>query len=124
MLGVQVNLVLGTVQAEADRTVSVAAVNVIDEQGLHFLCHGCSISRADGNDCRQFRRHEHAATPALLGPGGYAPLVKATTTMLWMWGRGRPCGPQWCSKEAASHRCGLTAENLLRPVSCKNSSAA
>jgi hypothetical protein len=33
-----------------------------------------------------------------------------------------PSGLVWCSKEAVSHRCGLTGENLLRPVSCKHSS--
>ena len=47
MFGVQVNLVLGPVQAEADRAFSSAAVKVVDEQGLHFLRHRCSISRVN-----------------------------------------------------------------------------
>src|SRR5580692_11498844 len=42
MFGVQVNLVLGPVQAEADRAFCGAAVKVVDEQGLHSLRHGCS----------------------------------------------------------------------------------
>jgi hypothetical protein len=37
MLGVQVDLVLRAVQPEADRTLCGAAVQVVDEQGLHFL---------------------------------------------------------------------------------------
>src|SRR5262249_21346584 len=64
VLGVQVDLVVGTVEAEADRSLSGAAVQVINEQGLHFLRHGFSISRADRNHPRQFRLHEHAAVPA------------------------------------------------------------
>ena len=44
--------------------------------------------------------------------------------MLWTCGLGRPCGPQWCSKEATTQRCGLTGENLVRPASCMSSSAA
>ena len=44
-------------------------------------------------------------------------MVKLVMTMLWMCGRGRPWGLVWCSKEAASHRCGLAGENLLsRPA--------
>jgi hypothetical protein len=32
-----------------------------------------------------------------------APVVKLVMTMLCMWGRGRPCGLVWCSKEATIH---------------------
>ena len=53
-----------------------------------------------------------------------APVVRVVMTMLWTWGCGRPCGPRWCSKEAATQRWGLTGENLLRPASCTNFSAA
>ena len=52
------------------------------------------------------------------------PVVRAVITMLCTWGCGRPCGPRWCSKEAATQRWGLTGENLLRPASCRNFSAA
>jgi len=52
------------------------------------------------------------------------PVVRAMITMLCTWGCGRPCGPRWCSKEAATQRWGLTGENLLRPASCRNFSAA
>jgi len=52
-----------------------------------------------------------------------APVVRMVMTMLWTWGCGRPCGPRWCSKEAATQRWGLTGENLLRPASCTNFSA-
>ena len=44
MLGVQVDLVVGAVQAEADGAVSLTAVEVIDEQGLYLLGHRFSIS--------------------------------------------------------------------------------
>jgi hypothetical protein len=47
MLGVQVDLILGTVQPEPDRVLGGAAVDVIDEQGLHFLGNGCSVPPAD-----------------------------------------------------------------------------
>jgi hypothetical protein len=47
MLGVQVDLILRAIQPEADRTFSGAAVDVIDEQGLYLLGHGCSIPTAD-----------------------------------------------------------------------------
>lgn len=44
-------------------------------------------------------------------------------TMLWTWGCGRPCGPQRCSNEAATQRCGLTGENLVIPAFWMSSSA-
>jgi hypothetical protein len=40
----QVDLVLGAVQPEADRAVGLAAVKVVDEQGLYLLGHRCSLS--------------------------------------------------------------------------------
>jgi hypothetical protein len=42
VLGVQVDLILGAVQPEADGTFGGAAVEVIDEQGLDLLSHGSS----------------------------------------------------------------------------------
>jgi Protein of unknown function (DUF664) len=59
-----------------------------------------------------------------LGRLQQVPVVRAVITMLCMWGCGRPCGPRWCSKEATTQRWGLTGENLLRPASCRNLSAA
>jgi hypothetical protein len=47
MLCVQVDLVLRAVQPEADHAVRGAAVQVIDEEGLHLLGHGCSIPHSD-----------------------------------------------------------------------------
>jgi hypothetical protein len=38
--GVQVDLILGAVQSEADGTLGGAAVEVVDEQGLYLLRHG------------------------------------------------------------------------------------
>ena len=40
MLGVQVDLVIGAVQTEADSSFSLTAIKVIDEQGLYLLSHG------------------------------------------------------------------------------------
>jgi hypothetical protein len=37
MLGVQVDLILGAVQPKADSAFSLAAVEVIDEEGLHLM---------------------------------------------------------------------------------------
>jgi hypothetical protein len=37
MLGVQVDLILGAVQPEADRALGVAAVKVVDKKGLYLL---------------------------------------------------------------------------------------
>jgi hypothetical protein len=37
MRGVQVDLILGAVQPEADRAVSLAAVKIVDKQGLYRL---------------------------------------------------------------------------------------
>jgi hypothetical protein len=47
MLGIQVNLILGAIQPEADGTFSLAAIKVIDEQGLYLLGHRCSVSLSD-----------------------------------------------------------------------------
>jgi len=52
------------------------------------------------------------------------PAVKLVMTMLWMWGRRRPCGLVWCSKEATTQCWGLTDEKRVRPVPCKNFSTA
>src|SRR6185437_7349891 len=44
VLGVEVDLVVGAVQSEADSAFGLAAVEVIDEEGLYFLGHdGCSV---------------------------------------------------------------------------------
>ena len=51
-------------------------------------------------------------------------VVKLGRTMLWTWGRGRPWGLVWCSKEAMTQCWGLTGENRVRPVLCMNSSTA
>ena len=54
----------------------------------------------------------------------FAPVVKLVRTRLWIWGRGRPWGLVWCSKEATTQRWGLTSANRVRPVFCMNSSTA
>ena len=43
MLGVQVDLVLGAVKAEADGAFGLAAIKVVDEQGLYLLGHRSSF---------------------------------------------------------------------------------
>src|SRR5258708_9983335 len=43
MLRVQVDLVLGTIQRKADRTLCLTAIDVIDEQGLYLLSHVYSV---------------------------------------------------------------------------------
>ena len=52
------------------------------------------------------------------------PVVSRVMTMLWTCGCGRPWGPQWCSKEAMTQRCGLIGENVVIPAFCSSSSAA
>src|SRR6185437_1260113 len=47
VLGVQVDLVVCAVKAEADGPFGSAAIDVVNKQGLHFLRHGCSNSRTD-----------------------------------------------------------------------------
>ena len=64
--------------------------------------------------------HQHGLTASTAEPRS----LRAVITMLCTWGCGRPCGPRWCSKEAATQRWGLAGENLLRPASCRNLSAA
>jgi len=44
MPGIQVNLIPGAVQPEADRAVSLAAIQVIDQQILYLLRHRCVLS--------------------------------------------------------------------------------
>jgi hypothetical protein len=43
MIGVQVDLIFRAVQPEADRALSGAAVQIINEQGPHLLGHGYSF---------------------------------------------------------------------------------
>ena len=47
MLGVQVDLILGAVQPEADGAFGLGAVKVVDIQDLYLLGHGCSIPLPD-----------------------------------------------------------------------------
>ena len=47
VLGVQVDLILGTVQSETDGSFGFSAIKVIDEQGLDLLGHGRSIPLTD-----------------------------------------------------------------------------
>jgi hypothetical protein len=54
----------------------------------------------------------------------FAAVVKLVRTMLWTWGRGRPWGLVWCSKEAMTQCWGLTGANRVRPVPCMNSRTA
>jgi hypothetical protein len=51
----------------------------------------------------------------------FAAVVKPVRTMLCTWGRGRPWGLVWCSKEATTQCCGFIDENRVRPVPCMNS---
>jgi hypothetical protein len=44
VLDVQVDLILGAVQPEADSAFSLAAIEVVYKQGLYLLGRGCSIS--------------------------------------------------------------------------------
>jgi len=43
VLGIQVDLVLGAVQREADSAFSLAAIKVVEQQDLYLLGHRCSI---------------------------------------------------------------------------------
>jgi hypothetical protein len=43
MLGVQVDLVFGAVQTEADSAFSLTAIEIIDKQGLYLLGHRFSV---------------------------------------------------------------------------------
>ena len=60
----------------------------------------------------------------LSGQRAFVPVVRLVRTRLWIWGRGRPWGLVWCSKEATTQRWGLTSANRVRPVFCMNSSTA
>src|SRR2546429_5706579 len=44
VLSVQVDLILGAIQPEADSALSLAAIEVVDEQGLYLLRHRCFLS--------------------------------------------------------------------------------
>ena len=43
MLGVQVDLIVRTVEPEAYGAFGLAAIEVIDQQGLHLLCHASVV---------------------------------------------------------------------------------
>jgi hypothetical protein len=43
MVGVQVDLILGAVQSEADGSLSLATIKVIDEHGLDLLGHNAAF---------------------------------------------------------------------------------
>jgi len=43
MIGVQVDLILGAVQPEADRVFSVVAVKIVDKQDRYLLGQGSSL---------------------------------------------------------------------------------
>jgi hypothetical protein len=64
MLGVQVNLILGAVQPEADRAVSLAAIQVIDQQNLYLLGHRCFLSSLTSS-AGTSDAHEHVRFAAL-----------------------------------------------------------
>jgi hypothetical protein len=44
VLSVQVDFILGAVQSETDGAFGLAAIEVVNEQGLYLLGHGYSIS--------------------------------------------------------------------------------
>ena len=58
MLGVQINLILATVQPEPDSAFGLAAIEVVDEQGLYLLSHRCPISLTDASSARSAKAHE------------------------------------------------------------------
>src|SRR5215470_12817809 len=43
VLGIQVDLVLGTIQRKADGTLCLTTIDVIDEEGLYLLSHVYSV---------------------------------------------------------------------------------
>src|ERR1700738_1339094 len=45
MSSAQVNLVVRAIQTKADSSFCLAAIDVIDEQGLYLLSHACSVLR-------------------------------------------------------------------------------
>jgi len=57
--GVQVDLVLGAVQPEAGRALGLAAVEVVDDQGLDLLRHRCVPSCLAASSVRPGTAHEH-----------------------------------------------------------------
>jgi hypothetical protein len=62
MLGVQVDLVLGAVQTEADSAFSLTAIEVIDEQDLYLLGHRFSIFSRASSSAQASRTPQEAAT--------------------------------------------------------------
>src|SRR5207249_851505 len=82
--GVQVDLILGAVQPEADGTLGDAAVEVIDEQGLYLLSHGrpapnecqrtsvCSLGWTDVEPCQDAEPLQICKRPGVAALGGRA----------------------------------------------------
>jgi hypothetical protein len=58
MPGIQVNLILGAVQPGPDSALGLAAIEVVDEQGLCLLSHSCPISLTDASSARSAKAHE------------------------------------------------------------------
>ena len=70
MLGFQIDLVLGAVQPEADSTLSLGTIKVIDEQDLYLLGHGSSIPLTDlVRQRRQPKPHKRVAARRARPPG-------------------------------------------------------
>jgi hypothetical protein len=64
MFGVQVDLILGAVQPEADRALSLAAVKVVDEQDLDLLGYRCFLSSLTSS-ARSAKAHERSCFDVL-----------------------------------------------------------
>jgi hypothetical protein len=60
--GVQVDLILGAVQPEADSTLSLAAIKGRDEQGLYLLGHRFAISSLPHHQPRPAEAYKSATT--------------------------------------------------------------
>jgi hypothetical protein len=56
--GGQVDLILGAVQPEADRALGLAAVEVVDDQGLDLLGHRRFLSSLASSSVRPVNAHE------------------------------------------------------------------
>jgi hypothetical protein len=63
--GVQVDLILGAVQPEADSALSLAAIKVLDEQGLYLLGHRFAISSLPHHQPRPAETYKSATTRIL-----------------------------------------------------------
>jgi hypothetical protein len=62
MLGVQVDLILGTVQPEADRTFRLAAIEVVDKQGLYLWAMGAPFPHWPHHQPLSAEAHKRAPT--------------------------------------------------------------